>query len=62
MKKTILLSILINILACSSSDDNQNSSNSFTPPEKLISSMYVSSIDCGEGEVDLQQKVGHLVE
>ena len=47
MKKLLLFSALF-ILACSSSDDSE-SSNNFNPPEKLISSMYVSSIDCSNG-------------
>jgi len=52
MKKLLLFSFLILVLACSSSENDQNnSSNNFNPPEKLISSIYVSSVDCSDGEM-----------
>ena len=50
MKKLLLLFLAITV-ACSSSDYSENSSNNFNSPEKLISSMNVSSVDCSEGEM-----------
>lgn len=47
--KYYLLPLITLIFACSSSDDSENSSNNFNPPEKLISKMYISSINCVNG-------------
>ena len=49
--KYYLIAIIALFFACSSSDDSENSSNNFNSPEKLISSMNVSSVDCSEAEM-----------
>ena len=49
--KYYILPLLALFLACSNSDESENSSNNFNHQEKLISSMNVSSVDCSEGEM-----------